>query len=101
MQSVHGGCTFKVASCMSAHLHIPQALSQSFNRAREGPSCQPARLHSYIPQHTPNRFHIAIHKPELLHCDKQHLSGLGDEIQARFTQLLPEVQSLNLMYMFT
>lgn len=29
------------SSCMSAHLHIPQAFSQSFSRAREGQHCQP------------------------------------------------------------
>lgn len=34
------------SGCVSAHLHIPQALSHSFRRAREGPGCQPARLHS-------------------------------------------------------
>lgn len=34
------------SGCMSAHLHIPQALSHSFSRAREGPGCQPAQLHS-------------------------------------------------------
>lgn len=45
-------CTYSWSGCMSAHLHIPQTLSQSLSRAREGPSCQPAQLHSCTPQHT-------------------------------------------------
>lgn len=59
------------SQCMSAHLHIPQAFSQSFCKAREGPDCQPAQLHSCTPWHTPNRFHIAVHNSEPLYCGQQ------------------------------
>lgn len=56
---------------MSAHLHIPQTLAQSFSKAREGLRCQPAQLHSCTPQHTPNRFNAALRNPERLYCGQQ------------------------------
>lgn len=48
-QSVHTGCTVGAAACLHTSTFL-RCFSQSFSGGREGPSCQPARLHSRSPQ---------------------------------------------------